>query len=207
MVIALIADSKMLDETDEEADMSRWRWAGVSAAIFLVLGVIPVAVTSRYISGSPASRSETAPADDWTSSMAAVDRALEARDLGLASWRWREGYGAALRSQRWEAMLAAGETALRIGRASRTMAGVEADARQCFLTALFRARAQRSLDGILLTAEAFGQLGDIAVAQGALRMADPLVVATSDGARAWVRLAAVRDRVEARRDTSVLPEE
>ena len=187
--------------------MSRWRWAGVSAAISLVLGVIPVAVTSRYTSGSPASRSETAPADDWTSSMAAVDRALEARDLGLANWRWREGYGAALRSQRWEAMLAAGETALRIGRASRTMAGVQADARQCFLTALFRARAQRSLDGILLTADAFGQLGDIAVAQGALRMADPLVVATSDGARAWVRLAAARDRVEARRDTSVLPEE
>jgi hypothetical protein len=198
----------MLDETDEEADMSRWRWAGVSAAIFLVLGVIPVAVTSRYTSGSPASRSETAPADDWTSSMVAVDRALEARDLGLASRRWREGYGAALRSQRWEAMLAAGETALRIGRASRTMASVEAaDARQCFLTALFRARAQRSLDGILLTAEAFGQLGDIAVAQGALRMADPLVVATSDGARARVRLTAVRDRVEARRDTSFLPEE
>jgi hypothetical protein len=197
----------MLDETDEEVDMNRWRWVGGSVVIFVILVVVFVVVTSRRTSGSPTSGAEAGGADDWATYMAAVDRALEARDLGLANRRWRDGYGTALRSRRWEAMLAAGETALKIGRASGTPAAMEADARQCFLTALFRARAQRSLDGILLTAEAFGQLGDIALAQGALRMADPLVVATSDGARAWARLAAVRDRVEARRDTSFLPEE
>jgi hypothetical protein len=196
-----------IHETNEEADMSRWRWVGGSVAIFLILVLVLVVVTSRRTSGSPTLRAEAGGADDWATYIAAVDRALEARDLGLANRQWRDGYGAALRSQRWEAMLAAGETALRIGRASRTPAAMEADARQCFLTALFRARAQRSVDGILLTAEAFAQLGDIAVAEGALRMADPLVVATSDGARAWERVAAVRDRLEARRDPSFLPEE
>jgi len=196
----------MHDETDEEAHMGRWRWVGGSAVILVVL-VLVFVVTSRRTSGSPTLRAEGDGADDWATYMAAVDRALEARDLGLANRRWRDGYGAALRSQRWEAMLAAGEEALRIGRVSGTMAGVEADARQCFLSALFRARAQRSLDGILLTADAFVQLGDIDVAQGALRMADPLVVATPDGARGWERLAAARDRAEARRDPSFLPEE
>lgn len=184
--------------------MGRWRWVGGSVVILVIL-VLVFVVTSRRTSGSPTLRAEGDGADDWATYLAAVDRALEARDLALAHRRWRDGYGAALRSQRWEGMLAAGEAALRIGRAAGTMAGVEADAQQCFLAALFRARAQRSLDGILLTADAFGQLGDIAVAQGALRMADQLVVATSDGAGASERVAAARDRAHARQRSTPEP--
>jgi hypothetical protein len=149
--------------------------------------------------------------EDWASYLASVDRALAANDLGLASRRWRDAYGAALRSQRWEAMVAAGDAALRIGRAAGTMSGFDAEARQCYLTALFRARAQQSLDGVLLAAEAFGQLGDLEVARGALRMADGLVLSAPDAPRGPERVAALHDRLDAARsavrDASLLPEE
>ena len=155
--------------------MKRLRWVGYSMAIFSILAVITaitVTVSTRRAPGSTTSRVPAGDAEAWVPYVASVDHALDARDIGLASRRWRDAYGVALRSQRWEAMLAAGEAALRIRRASSTMGGFDAEARQCFLIALFRARAERSADGVLRAAEAFRQLGDTAVVEGALRIAD-----------------------------------
>jgi hypothetical protein len=50
----------------------------------------------------------------------------------------------------------------------------DAAARQCYLGALFRAREQRSVEGVLRVAEALAQLGDLEVASGALHIADRL---------------------------------
>jgi hypothetical protein len=191
--------------------MTRLRWAACSLAIVTILCLVTVALSTRHAPGSTSPRSAGAPADAWAAYVTSVDQALEARDLGLANRRWRDAYGAALRSQQWEAMLAAGAAAVRIGRAAGTMSGYDAEARQCFLTALFRARAQRSLDGVLLAAEAFGQLGDVAVASGALRMADGLALATRDVSRGTDRVAALRERLDlaraGARDAALLPEE
>ena len=154
--------------------MKRLRWVGYGITIFAILTVIIVAVPTRRAPGSTTSRAPAGDAEAWVPYVASVDRALDARDIGQASRQWRDAYGVALRSQRWEAMLAAGEAALRIRRASSTMGGFDAEARQCFLTALFRARAERSVEGVLRAAEAFRQLGDTAVVEGALRIADSL---------------------------------
>jgi len=151
--------------------MKRLRWVGYSMAIFAILAVITVTVSTRRAPGSTTSHVAAGDAEAWVPYVASVDRALDARDIGRASRQWRDAYGVALRSQRCEAMLAAGEAALRIRRASSAMGGFDAEARQCFLIALFRARAERSVDGVMRAAEAFRQLGDTAVVEGALRMA------------------------------------
>ena len=57
-------------------------------------------------------------------------------------------------------MLAAGDAALRIGKVARLRKHYEAKARETYLSALFRARAQRSVEGVLRVAEAFSMLGD-----------------------------------------------
>ena len=151
--------------------MDRLRWVGYSVAIFAILAVITVTASTRRAPGSTTSRVPAGDAEAWIPYLASVDQALDAGDLALASRQWRDAYGVALRSQRWDAMLAAGEAALRVGHASGTTGGFDAEARQCFLIALFRARAKRSVDGVLAAADAFRQLGDTAVVEGALRIA------------------------------------
>ena len=155
------------------------RWTDGSLVIVVaILAVITVAVGTRRAPDVPSPRTAGAGIEEWESSLALVDRAVAANDIGLASRLWRHAYGAALESGRWKPMLATGQAALRIGRAGRTMGGFDAQARQCYLTALFRARDQQSIDGMLLVAEAFAQLGDIEAARGAVRMADRLAQLT-----------------------------
>ena len=177
--------------------MSRIRWTEGSLVIVVaILAVITAAVGTRRAPGVPSPRGAGAGAQEWESHLASVHRAVEANDIGLASRLWRNTYAAALESRRWEPMLAAGQAALRIGRAGGTMGGFDAKARQCYLTALFRARDQHSIDGVLLVAEAFAQLGDTEVARGAVRMADSLAQLTGDAPRPPERLAVPGDRVD-----------
>ena len=63
----------------------------------------------------------------------------------------------------------------------------EADARQAYLGALFRARAEASLDGVLRATEAFATLGDRDVAEEGLRIAESVALRTGT--------AEARDRV------------
>ena len=165
--------------------MSRLAWAGFSVAIVGILAVITVAMSTRQAPGSTSSHGSDTSAESWASHLAAVDRALEARDFGLAERRWRDAFGVAFRSQQWEPMIAAGEAARRIGQASGDRRTFDAEARQCYLAALFRARAQRSLDGVLLAADAFEALGDVAVVKGAHRIAEGLTRARPVAAPTW----------------------
>jgi hypothetical protein len=70
---------------------------------------------------------------------------------------------------------------------SRTFA---TKARQAYLTALFRARDEGSMDGVLRAAWAFADLGDREVVDGALRIADRLAATAGDGAGERVQAAA-----------------
>jgi hypothetical protein len=62
----------------------------------------------------------------------------------------------------------------------------QAAARKSYLTALFRARAAASLDGVLRVADGFTALGDESVVRECLRVADDVVGADADGRRRLV---------------------
>jgi len=83
---------------------------------------------------------------------------------------------------------------LRIGEDARARGDAPA-ARRAYLTALFRARGERSLRGVLSAAEGFKALGDREVVEHALRMAAALGPDADDVAGR--RLQALRDLLDA----------
>ena len=155
--------------------MGRARWTVISAGIVAILGV--TVIVTGGLPGVAASRSVRGGLDgeEWKSHVASVDRAIDEDDVAQAVSAWREAYGAALGSRRWQAMLAVGLASLRIGRATGTLEGYRDEARQCYLTALFRARHQKSAEGALRVADAFAELGDVEVASRAARVAETLL--------------------------------
>ncbi len=176
----------------------RARWSTGILTIVSILAIIALAMGMRRAPAIMSPRPAAADDREWKSYLASMDRAVEAGNISLASRTWRDAYGAALGSRRWEPMLATGQAALRLGRAAGTMAGFDEKARQCYVTALFRARQQQSVDGVLLVAEAFAQLGDLDVATKAVRMAERLAEPPGEISRAPERVAAVRDRLRVR---------
>jgi hypothetical protein len=102
----------------------------------------------------------------WTAPLHRVDEALARGDNPGALTAWREAQAAALHSTQWEGMIAVGDASRRFGADGR------ARARQAYLTALFRARREGSLEGLLRVAAAFGELGDREVLAHALRLAE-----------------------------------
>jgi hypothetical protein len=156
-------------------------------ALLLVLLVAGLSVMERLAADTPNAVASNA----WTRPLEQADAALERGDIAAATAAWREAYAAAIRSAGWEGMLAVGDAARRQSLSASTRGDSLARARQSYLTALFRARHERSLDGVLQAAIAFGELGDRDVLAQALRIAeqqagrDPL-------ARARVRTVADR---------------
>ncbi len=111
---------------------------------------------------------------DWGARIAEVDRALGQHDVAAAHAAWREAYIAAHVSRSWAGMLAVGDAALRVGRATKSIELFEPRARRSYLTALLRARREGSLDGVLAAGDAFGRLGDHEVVQQAIAVATDL---------------------------------
>ena len=157
--------------------MARVQWGlGVAGAtVVAVLGIsglsgggsLPVRLDQvAFVQPSPESA--------WTQRVTLVDEALARGDLSRATHEWREAYGAALRSRRWDALVEVGDRAVRIAEVAGGSTHFRAEARQAYLNALFRARAQRAVEGMHRAAEAFARLGDSEMAQGARRMAENL---------------------------------
>jgi hypothetical protein len=117
---------------------------------------------------------------DWAAEIQAMDAALARGDAAAAQAAWREAYAAAHVGREWPGMVAVGDAALRLGRATDTGAVAESRARRVYLTALFRARRHGSLDGVLAAGEAFGRLGDREVDQQALAMATEMARRSGD---------------------------
>ena len=126
----------------------------------------------RLESAVPVGRSR----DDglWRSYLAIVEQEIAQGHIDVAVRVWQDAYGAALESQSWESMIAAGDAFMAIGRASGSVRGARLNAREAYLAALIRARRGRSVDGVLRSAEAFRGLGDGAVAEQCLRIAAQL---------------------------------
>jgi len=126
----------------------------------------------RLESVMPAGRSR----DDglWRTYLAVVEQELEHGHIDVAVRVWQDAYGAALESRSWESMIAVGDAFLAIERASGSLRGARLNAREAYLAALVRARRDRSLDGVLRSAEAFRGLDDRAVAEQCLHIAAQL---------------------------------
>jgi hypothetical protein len=92
------------------------------------------------------------------------------------------------RDSSWQAVL-------RVGDEARER-GDMASARRAYLTALFRARGERSFAGVLSAAEGFGTLGDGEVVERALQMA--VALDPSAEPLGAMRLEALRDRLAIR---------
>jgi hypothetical protein len=136
----------------------------------------------------PSPRSDTAP---WVSPARDMDKAIARGDFMSAGDFRRDLYRSAIASGRWEAFLAAGDGVRRLGDATQSPRAAEPDARRLYLTALFRARSQSSLDGVLQTTEALARLGDHDMVLRGLAIARDL--AGPDPA-AQLRVRAVEDQ-------------
>lgn len=99
-----------------------------------------------------------------------AERAAARGDLSRAIYVWGDAYGEAWRSRQWEALLAVGDAALHIDRASPGPNAFRSEARRAYLAALLRARAVGSHEGIRRAAAAFARLGDAEMAERALAM-------------------------------------
>ena len=138
---------------------------GAALLTLLVLALIAVQVLVADAPGAIASRS-------WTPPLARADEALADGDLAAALAWWREARLTAIRSGQWEGLIEVGDASLRLGEAGGFRRDAESQARQAYLGALLRAQRQRSLEGVLRAATAFGELGDRDVTVQALRIAE-----------------------------------
>lgn len=116
----------------------------------------------------------------WTAHLDAMDTAIAANNASAAVLSWRHAYAAALDQPGWRGLVDVAGAALRIGAIPGFKKAAESRARESYWTALFRARRQGSLNGVLDTAEAFGTLGDRVMVEQCIRIAERLAVLTGD---------------------------
>ena len=118
----------------------------------------------------------------WTAHIQAMDQALTVNDPGEAVREWRQAYSAALSHPGWLGLLTVADASLRLGAFPGLARAATARARETYWIAFFRARQQRSLNGVLHAAEAFGRLGDRSTVDQCMRVAEGLVALSGDGA-------------------------
>ena len=116
----------------------------------------------------------------WTAHLQVMDTAIAATNASAAVLSWRHAYAAALDQPGWRGLVDVAGAALRIGTIPGFKKAADSRARESYWTALFRARRQGSLNGVLDTAEAFGALGDRVMVEQCIRIAERLAVLTGD---------------------------
>lgn len=159
--------------------------------LIAVLGAtILVALLIAEVLASGAHAEHAAP---WAAQLQRLDDALTRHDPSAALIAWHEAYTLALGTRKWEGLVEVGDAYLRIGDALRTRKPYLPRARECYLAALFRARQQGSLDGVLRAAEAFAALGDQLVVEQCIRIAERLAAESRD-ARAHARVREFTER-------------
>ena len=148
----------------------------------------------------PVSGGETPTASSTAERITAIGEAVQRGDLATARAAWDDAYRSLRRTRDWQGMAALGDAALEVASASGARQPWDADARQAYLGALFRARAEASLDGVLRATDAFATLGDRDIAEEGLRIAE-LVALRTGTAEARHRVLAHRSRFGGREAT------
>jgi len=157
--------------------MIKTRW-GLSLAGLVVMWTIGVFGLSA--TGSTPLRldrlvfAEPEPVPAWVQRIARVDAAVERSDMSQAIYQWREAYGAAERHSRSDGLIAVAQRALRIGELAGRSGYFLHEAKDIYVHAALRARAERSAETILGIAEAFDKLGDAERAGQVRRIAEHL---------------------------------
>lgn len=141
-------------------------WIGIIVLAGLTIAaVISISVTD--VRSTP-----TAPGmPSWAAYIEAVDGSLARGNLSAAIFSWRDAYGEAWRSRRWEALADVGDAAVRIDRASSANQSFRPEARRAYQEAVVRARAVRADEGLRRVADSFSALGDTATAEQVRAMA------------------------------------
>ena len=116
----------------------------------------------------------------WTPHLEGMDTAIATNNASAAVLAWRHAYAAALDQPGWRGLVEVAGAALRIGAIPGFRKAAESRARESYWTALFRARRQGSLNGVLDAAEAFGTLGDRVMVEQCIRIAERLALLTGD---------------------------
>ena len=179
----------------------RWRWAVLGGGFGLYLiglgflgGIVAervrfdhqrLAVLNRYeeaLSKWKAYQMGLEKAASGADATWQVNDALAKKDIAAVERAWREVYTTALRNQRWEGLVEAGDLSLRIGEAGGDRKAALPLAREAYRRAIIRARAAGAVDGVLRAAEAFDKLGDREVAEQVRRIAEKMA-ARSPGVR------------------------
>jgi hypothetical protein len=127
----------------------------------------------------------------WRAHLGVVDKELEAGHVDAAVRAWHDAYGAALASGSWESMIAVGDAFMAIGRASGRVGGARMNAHQAYLSALIRARRDRSVEGAIRAAEAFHEIDERAVGEQCLHIAAQLAAGDTE---ALARVREARQR-------------
>jgi hypothetical protein len=116
----------------------------------------------------------------WTAHIQVMDEALAERDPHASVGAWRRAYSAALSDPGWRGLLTVATASLRL----RTLPGLAGEAilraRETYWIALFRARQQRSVDGVLSAAVGFESLGDCAAFERSMRVAEVLAMRSGE---------------------------
>jgi hypothetical protein len=115
--------------------------------------------------------------------LAQIHAALAGGRINLAAFEWRDAYAVAVASRQWTTLVAVGDAAMAIGEASGTLVGWTAKARDCYQGALFRARSQASVEGVLAATQAFARLGDSNGAAQGIAVARSLALDPASRAR------------------------
>src|SRR6266403_3431079 len=118
----------------------------------------------------------------WTAHIQAMDQALSENDPGESVRAWRQAYSSALSHPGWLGLLTVADASLRLGAFPGLARDAAARARETYWIAFFRARQQRSLNGVLHAAEAFGVLGDRSTVEQCMRVAEGIAALSGDGA-------------------------
>jgi len=167
-----------------------WYWSLLLAvASMLGLMLVIVMIVDAFAEHAPQPGSQTA----WRTHLQSLEEALTRNDLAGAELRWSQAYAAALKSRHWEGLMAAGDAYRRLGARGGFQQIAVAKARQTYLAALFRARSEKSLEGVLQAARGFAELGDEAVVERCLQIAR-LVAAETRDPRGDARVRAFTER-------------
>jgi hypothetical protein len=122
--------------------------------------------------------------ESWGEHLHAMEVAIAGNNASATVLAWRTAYATALEQPGWRGLVDVADAALRIGTIPGFRRAAESRARESYWTALFRARRQGSLNGVLEIAEAFAGLGDGAMVEQCLRIAERLAALSADTAAA-----------------------
>jgi hypothetical protein len=147
-------------------------------AIVSTLGPMVLVATVKDVLANHAIGSDAQLA--WQARLLRVEQAMADSDYVRAELLWRDAYAAALKSRHWEGMVAVADTYRALGARAGFPAVAVAKARQAYMTALFRARGEGSLAGVLITADRFAELGDREVVEQCIRVAKKVAAQSRD---------------------------